>query len=200
MRLLVLVVVLACVASCGGEPSDPAANDEIPFVRLPGGESGPGSGSWEAERGMFEPYRDGKLFAVAFRVKNRSSEPLTLVSATGEQDGHRMLRLIGVKFTLAPEIDPDSDLARIPRMELRPPLGAIEPNPLLLPPDREAVVQLNFKMGECEFFEPGEKVRYNEEATFRYSVDGEDASATIDLAGITVTITAPPSEKCPRTT
>jgi hypothetical protein len=47
-------------------------------------------------------------------------------------------------------------------------------------------------MGECEFFDPGEQVRYNEQATFRYSVDGQQASALVDLTGLTVTITHRP--------
>ncbi len=53
---------------------------------------------------------------------------------------------------------------------------------------------------QCEFFDPGEQVRYNEQATFRYSVDGQQASALVDLTGLTVTITAPAKKNCPHAT
>lgn len=213
LRPLVLVVsFLACFASCGTESSSKATDGsneaavaEVPFVRLPGGEGGPGSGSWLAERGMFEPYRDGHLFGVAFRVKNRSAEPLTLLSATQDQRGHRLLRIVGVRFTPVPEEDRDdgSDdfgVGGIVASGLLPPEAGAEPAPLRVPPGGEAYVQFDFRMGECVFFDPGEQVRYNEQATFRYSVDGQEASAVIDLTGITVTVTAPAKKDCLRAT
>jgi hypothetical protein len=204
-RTLILAIpLLVFLASCGADSSSKATadtsnavvTDEVPFARLPGGESGPGSGSWLGERGMFEPYRDGHLFAVAFRVKNRSAEPLTLLSATQEQDGHRLLRMVGVRFTLAEE----SQGGDVFSTGLLSPEAGAEPAALLVPPDREAYVQFDFRMGECEFFDPGEQVRYNEQATFRYSVDGQQASALVDLTGLTVTITAPAKKDCPHAT
>lgn len=191
------------VSACSGareEAQDNAGTSapkagQVALVRLAGGEAGPGQGSWLGMRGIFEPYREGKHFAVVFRVKNRASGPVTLLSATQPQDGRRLLRLIGVRFTLSPEEEPSD--SRIPQHGIAPPYGAEEPEPLLMPPNREAFVQFNFEMGECDFFLPGEQVRYNEEATFRYAIQGTEATATLDLTGITVTVTAPGKGHCP---
>lgn len=143
---------------------------------------------------MFEPYGEGKLFQVLFNVRNRASDPVTLLTGTQDQTGHRLLRLIGVIFS------PDeSRSCPLVSCSVGPwgSTGAVEPEPVTVPPGQGAYVQLNFRMGECQFFPPGDRQRYNETLTLAYEREGETSTAVLDLSGLTVTVIAPKPENCP---
>jgi hypothetical protein len=68
---------------------------------------------------------------------------------------------------------------------------------VIIPPKGRAHVQLNFKMGECEFFPPRARERYNETLTIEYEQEGKESTALLDLPGLTVTVIAPSAKKCP---
>jgi hypothetical protein len=176
------------VAACGGSAVSHGGPD---LVRAPQNES-LGRGAWRGQEGIFEPYRHGAHYAVLFTVKNASSRPVTLLSAGDPQPGHRLLRRIGVRFTPVPHHDP-----RIPEPGLAPPFEAEDPAPLTVPPGRNAWVQFNFVMGECQFFAPGEEQTYNETATIVYQRGKGEKTIALDLTGDQVTITAPSDRRCP---
>jgi hypothetical protein len=155
-------------------------------------------GGW-GDNGITEPYREDWRFALLFSVKNRTSEPLTLLSVSEPQEGRRLLHLIGVVLTPAPKEDTD------PRRAGHGPWGPegeVDPKPVKIPPRQEAFVQLNFQMGDCEFFPPQKWIRYNEAATFTYVMKGKEVTTTLDLfgKGLAITIKAPKREDCPGST
>jgi hypothetical protein len=202
MRGQVALTAAVCAAliviapGCGGNASPSRAEGHVPFVLGDDFQSGLSVGSWDGERGMFEPYGEGKLFQVLFNVRNRASDPVTLLTGTQDQTGHRLLRLIGVIFSRVPN---ESRSCPLVSCSVGPwgSTGAVEPEPVTVPPGKEAYVQLNFTMGECEFFPPGDRLRYNETLTLGYEREGETSTAVLDLSGLTVTVIAPKSENCP---
>jgi hypothetical protein len=200
MRGQVALTAAVCAAliviapGCGGNASPNGAEEQAPFVLGDDFQSGLSVGSWEGERGMFEPYGEGKLFQVLFNVQNRASDPVTLLTGTQDQKGHRLLRLIGVIFS--PE---ESRSCPLVSCSVGPwgSTGAVEPEPVTVPSGQGAYVQLNFRMGECQFFPPGDRQRYNETLTLGYEREGETSTAVLDLSGLTVTVIAPKPENCP---
>jgi hypothetical protein len=204
MRGQVALTAAACAAviviasGCAGNASSNQAEEQAPFVLGDDFQSGLSVGSWDGERGMFEPYGEGKLFQVLFNVRNRAPDPVTLLTGTQDQKGHSLLRLIGVIFSRVPNEGRSCPLVSC---SVGPwgSTGAVEPEPepVTVPPGQEAYVQLNFKMGECEFFPPGDRLRYNETLTIGYEREGETSTAVLDLSGLTVTVIAPKPENCP---
>lgn len=163
-----------------------------PFVRAAHNEAAPGRGPWLAQRGIFEPYRDGGHLSVLFAVRNRSRSEVTLVGAAAPQSGHRLLRRVGVQLKLAPP-PPKGDLAVIGMRRWR----RSRPTPVVVPPGREAWVQFDFVLTDCRFFDAGVVQTYNRRTILRYRAHGRTFETALDLTGDQVTITAPPGDRCP---
>jgi hypothetical protein len=95
MRGQVALTAAVCAAliviapGCGGNASPNGAEEQAPFVLGDDFQSGLSVGSWEGERGMFEPYGEGKLFQVLFNVQNRASDPVTLLTGTSASSSRR---------------------------------------------------------------------------------------------------------------
>ena len=153
--------------------------------------------SWD--EGLLLDYRATKRFALVMRVRFETSARVTLLSPSKLEPRRALVRRIGVHFRLAPREEPCPANVRgcpLPRSGLRPPYGASVARPLVVPPGRQVLMQFNFRMGECRFFTPGARRTYNQTTRVRYSVDGIERSAMLDLTPFRITVVAPRAGRC----
>jgi hypothetical protein len=97
-------------------------------------------------------YTPNGNFGLAFVIKNRSDQPVTVVGlSSGDESGTRFAQLVGVSAT--PYVPPDCDGHSCPATDLGlggPPYRALPAlAPLTIPAQKLATVQLHFSWVPC---------------------------------------------------
>lgn len=124
---------------------------------------------------------------MLFAAHNATGHAIQLLSANIQLPRAGALQLLGVRLTLAPP-PPNGDLAL---SGLRPPYGRLpSAKSVLIPPDHDAWVQLNFSERYCLLGQPTTQT-YNQHADLRYRTRAATRTMKLDLRGDQITMTAP---------
>jgi hypothetical protein len=180
---LAAAIALALASPTPGRGATPL------LVRAPHHEATASAGAWKGRLGLFPPYRPGVRVAVVFGVHNASGQAVQLLGLAPVPDGPAALRRVGVRLALAPP--PARRDAFVSGLEA--PYGALPaPAAVLIPPGRDAWVQLNFEIRRCAGGPPTPRT-VNRRVVLRYRVAGERQArrTRLDLQSDQLTVAAP---------
>lgn len=181
------MAVVLLGAGCGGTNRVPVAA----FVAEGGTSSGPGSGLWgdgtSGPSGLHVGCIDGRRFAVLITVHNRTNQRITLVRAGGRVEAPRVIERVAVQVSLAP-LPPTGD-----RLVLGLRAWDRHPSPAaVIPPRRDAWIQSNFLMRNCQSLRQHETLIVNRTTTLTYTVDGGEETEDVSVRGARMILTRGP--------
>jgi hypothetical protein len=129
----------------------------------------------------------GRKLSVLVTVHNRSKQTITLLGGEGPQPFPRVIKRVAVQVRLAPP-PPNGDLAvsGLRSWNARPSPSA------LIPPDRDAWVQSNFLMSDCDDLRLVTPVTVNRTLKIVYIANGARGAQTIAVPAAQIILTRGP--------
>ena len=183
-----LTAVALLASGCGDAKTTESVS--APFVADRGMEAGPTSGYW-GDGGSGPPgqhigcIRDRRL-AVLITVRNRTSQPITILGGGGPQPFRNVIGRVAVQVRLA-----TPGTVGVPNPGLRRWSDRDSP-PADIPPRRSAWVQSNFLMRDCGSL-PDETARtVNRSLVLFYEVDGQKGSQSVAVKSARIILTRGP--------
>jgi hypothetical protein len=173
--LSVVALVVAGVAFAGSASSPPVVRPFVAAGGLAMGMSGVGDGP-STPAGDHLRCWNGRRYAQNMTLLNRSGVSVTLTGAVLDPPSPQIVRRVAVQVRLAPP----------------PPSGDVEvtglrdwsrsaPTPTTIPPGRNAWVQSNFVMHDCNLLSPRHALISNRAITLAYRANGHAGHQRIAL-------------------
>lgn len=174
-------------AGCGGGRGIPRAA----FIAEGGTSSGPESRAWgdgiSGPSGLHVGCIDGRRFAVVITVHNRTNETIKLLAAGGPEEAPTRIKRMAVQVRLAPP-PPTGDRAVI---GLRG-WNAHDSGAAEIPAHRDAWIQSNFLMRNCQSLRQGKALIVNRSTTLTYDARGGTGTETVAVRGARIVVTRGP--------
>jgi hypothetical protein len=172
----IVVALLLALVGC----SDESSHVSPPFVRVEAVSAG-GAGVHGIYGGKtVVDHKPNKYFGVAFPIRNRSDEPVTITRISSIDSGRPFLRPIGVKVVpFRPRSCPHRSCPP-PHLSPEPPyreIGAMRP--LTVQPQRSAAVVLHFRWVGCSAAPQRARGSANRVLRVEYRVDGRTGTQLV---------------------
>jgi hypothetical protein len=187
LRRIALVGFIVLAGGCGGSGVVPT----VAFVVEGGMSSGPESGAWgdgtSGPSGLHVGCIDGRRFSVLITVHNRTKQSIRLVRAGGPEEAPAVIKRVAVQVRLAPP--PPTGDRFVDRLR-----GWNDDNSpgAEIPAQRDAWIQSNFLMRNCQSLRQGKTLTVNRSTTLTYSAHGAEGTETVTVRGAKIILTRGP--------
>lgn len=139
---------------------------------------------------------DGRHYADAFGIKNRSKSTVTLTGARGANPAPTIIYRVAIQLRLlppTPKVSPQ--VLSPPFVSPRRPWSAAPAVPVVIPPGRIAAVQSDFRMRNCNQLASGETVVVPGALVLDYRASGHADRQQVALRGERIVLTRGPTRR-----
>jgi hypothetical protein len=186
LRVLVVSALVVALVGCGSARRVSAAR---PFVVEYGGNGaiamGPDTSAWGDTDSTYGCI-DGRRFAVAFVIRNRSKHTATLLGSPAVEFDRSIAR-VAVQFAPQPPTDGHSPPMNDPQWSRH------ASAPLAVPAGRDAWVQSSLLMSHCSLLGPQESLTVNRTIALDYREGGDRGTEVINFRDAALTLTRGPT-------
>jgi hypothetical protein len=166
-------------AGCGTAETSVPSGVSAPFTSAGSVELGPVSNLWgdgaSGPPGQHLGCTRGRKLALLITVRNRTSQPITILGGGGPQPFRSVIERVAVQVRLA-----EASTAGIPNPGLRP-WNDGDSSAVAIPPGGRARVQSNFLMRDCGSLQKGQSITVNRSVTLAYEL-GNDVQGAQPVA------------------